>query len=114
MLLLSFLIQKIGFAHTPPTAIGELSLIARVENMPQIFFYYVSNFVWPQNFIMPQGWVIGYNVANFLLPLTLDSLLVSFFLYIIPLRKSKLLGMYVLFFRNFYFGYALSHATVSA
>ena len=103
---LRFLIAKIGFAHTPPTAIGELSLIARVENMPQIFFYYVSNFVWPQNLVMPQGWVIGEKtVANFLLPLTLDSLLVSFFLYmIIPLRKSKLLGMYVLFLGIFILG----------
>ncbi len=103
---LRFLIAKIGFAHTPPTAIGDLSLVARVENIPKIFFYYISNFVWPQNLVMPQGWVITERtISNFHFPLVVDSLLIAFILYmLILLRKSKMFRLYILFLAMFIFG----------
>ncbi|MGH7203773.1 MAG: hypothetical protein ACREHC_05005, partial [Candidatus Levyibacteriota bacterium] len=88
--------------------ITNLTFAERILNMPAIFFYYISTFVFPYRLVIDQLWVItAVDLQQFYIPLFISSifLLASLgfgsFLY---KKKSSLLQGYIFFLLWFLFG----------
>ena len=85
--LLIYLFLRIGVAHIYLNSeevfrfqLMQLTLLQRMINVPEIIFFYIRIFFYPDNLLVYQRWVItGINFQNFYLPLLLDLI------FIIPL-----------------------------
>ncbi|HEX7042464.1 MAG TPA: tetratricopeptide repeat protein [Patescibacteria group bacterium] len=90
--------------------ISGLSLSQRILNIPEIIFYYIRTFIYPESLAINQQWVVTrLDVPNFYLPFILDLLFFSIliigglYLYIIK-NKFK---TYLFFFLWFVIGLGL-------
>ena len=91
-IVLYFLIRNfsvgIYYNQSALSPIAGLNFINRLLNIPLVFFYYLSNFFYPDHLATDQLWVVkNINVTTFYLPLVIECLfflavaILGFYLY---------------------------------
>jgi hypothetical protein len=110
ILYLIFRISTIGTTYEKQDFIPimKLSLDERLLSIPQIIFYYIGTFIFPNKLATSQNWVVHeINFSNFYLPLLLDTLffisigLIGIYLY---KNKKELFAIFVFFLFWFFAG----------
>lgn len=78
----------VGANHAAP--INELGLIGRIFTAPSIALFYFTKFIFPSQLSLGYYWVHPtFSIGTFLIPLVVDLLVVSFFVYLgIRVRKK--------------------------
>ena len=91
-------INKEEFVQVP---ILKLSFIERVMHIPQVLFYYIKTFFFPQILLIDQQWIITkFDFHTFYLPLILDLvffasiILLGWYLY---KKKKQIMKLYTFF-----------------
>lgn len=91
--------------------IGRLSLVERLINIPQVIFYYLKTFIFPQILLIDQQWVVKkIDFTNFYFPLLIDLLFFGIIAilgaYLLKINK-KAFQVLLYFFLWFLVGIAL-------
>lgn len=99
-LFLRLVIAQIPFSKSGPSPIMNAPLIDRLQTIPEIIFFYIKTFFYPQDLLIAQHWVITTpNISNFYLPLAivlfLCTALVAWYLIY---RKIHIYAKQYLFF----------------
>jgi tetratricopeptide (TPR) repeat protein len=106
-----FGIGNVFFSKENFVAIGDLTLLQRIFNIPEIFFYYIKTLFFPNQLLIEQQWIVkNINIADFYIPLLIDIL----FLTIVAIggmwiskKNEKALPVYIFFFIWFISGIVL-------
>lgn len=75
-----YLLNRFGLAHIyfnkpDSTPISSLDLLHRMINVPQIIFYYLSQFIFPIHLSIAQLWIVkSINISTFWIPLLVDAM----------------------------------------
>lgn len=100
--------KAVGFLSIPNNApIDKLDLLHRLLNLPEIFLFYISKFVFPLRLSSIYYWTnTNITIGNFWLPLVVDLIffgLIFYFGYQIYIKSSKLIFKTYIFFGLWYF-----------
>jgi len=100
------------FFHTNEVIpIMRLTLIERLENIPQIIFYYLKTFLYPSQLVVNQHWTIpSVDLIHFYFPLTVVLILSTLIFYLgkkLQAMEKKKFSVFLFFVSWFVIGMAL-------
>lgn len=98
---LRFVIAHIGYNAVPIVPIANQTLFERLLNIPEIIWYYLKTFFFPQNLFIDQIWIVQQpNISQFFLPLLLDTCFFSILIFFASIlhKKDKQSAKLFLFF----------------
>ncbi len=111
-LFMHFILGGVSLKIQAVNPILHATLFERIISMPAIFYYYIKTFIFPNNLVFDQQWVVKQiNFPSFFLPLILDFLFLFIFILItvltIKYSKRKYLKLSIIFFLWFILGFLL-------
>jgi len=78
-----FCLAHIYLDKPDSTPISSIDLLHRMINIPQIIFYYLSQFLFPLHLSIAQLWIVkSIDISTFWMPLLVDTMIVVSIIYI--------------------------------
>ncbi len=109
-ILMRVTLAGIGLTKTGPSPIMQIPLLERLQNIPEIVYFYIKTFFYPKDLAIAEHWIISeINFKNFYLPLILIIIFFNFIIFLgaIYNQKEKFPKSFIFFFAWFILGLGL-------